>query len=80
MNKSEELANEIIDLVCEVVEENYDITPRILVKGDEIDSPALLNGEVYFDLEEKIGRLIKKHTEQRDTETITIFLKETKTQ
>ena len=80
MDKYEELANEIIDLVCDIIEENYDITPRILVKGDEIDSPALINGEVYFDLEEKIGKLIKKHTEQRDTETITIFLKETKTQ
>ncbi len=80
MDKYEELANEIIDLVSEVVEEYYEITPRILVKGDEIDSPALINGEVYFDLEENIGKLIKKHTELGDKESITIFLKETKTQ
>ena len=47
--------------MCDVIEEYYDITPRILEKGDEIDSPALINGGVYYKLEGDIARLIKKH-------------------
>ncbi len=61
MDKYEKLANEIIDQVCDVIEEYYEITPRILEKGDEIDSPALINGGVYYGLEGDIARLIKKH-------------------
>ncbi|HDL15833.1 MAG TPA: hypothetical protein ENH28_06770 [Euryarchaeota archaeon] len=71
MDKYEELANEIIDQVCDVIEEHYEIVPKILVDGDEIDSPALINGAIYYDLEENIAGLIKKHTELKDKENIT---------
>ena len=60
MNKYEELASEIIDMISDVIEEHYDITPKVLTKGDDIEHPALLNGEVYYNLEDEIAEMIQK--------------------
>ena len=62
MNKYEELASEIIDDVCEIVEEQH---PEIklntkISKEAGIDNPAVICGEQYYDLELKIADLIKR--------------------
>jgi len=66
-NQYEELANRIIDEVSEVVEQQH---PEIKLKTkkskeDGCDSPALIYGEDYYFLEEKIARLIKSFTRRK---------------
>jgi hypothetical protein len=66
MNKYEELASAIIDIVCDVVELHYPkLKPKVLSKDDVIDDPALLNGEVYYNLESEIADLLKKNMRVR---------------
>ena len=60
MNKQEEIANEIIDDVCEVVENNYpELKPKHITDDESIESPALINGTIYYNLESKIADKIK---------------------
>lgn len=60
MNKYEELANEIIDRISEIIEDNYpEITPKCIT-NDDIESPALINGTIYYNLEVEIADKIKK--------------------
>jgi len=60
MNKSEELANEIIERVCGVIEENYpEIKPRSIT-DDDIENPSLINGTIYYDLESEIAGKINR--------------------
>ena len=60
MKKHEELANQIIDRISEVIEENYpEIKPRCITDDDSIESPALINGTIYYDLESEIAEKIK---------------------
>ena len=59
MNKYQELANEIIDKVSEIIEEHYNIKPKNLT-DDNIENPALINGTIYYDLEQEIADKIKK--------------------
>jgi len=62
MNKSEELANKIIDRVCDVIETNYpELTPKHITDDTSIESPALINGTTYYDLEVEIAELIHNH-------------------
>lgn len=58
MNKYQELANEIIELVSSVIEEHYNIQPKNLT-DDNIENPALINGTIYYDLEQEIADKIK---------------------
>lgn len=58
MNKYQELANEIIDKVSEIIEEHYNIKPKNLT-DDNIENPALINGTIYYDLEQEIADKIK---------------------
>ena len=72
MDKYEELANEIIDDICEVVEENYpEIKPRCITDDDSIEEPALINGTIYYDLEcgiaDKIKEFVKKEIKMKFT-------------
>lgn len=61
MDKYEELANEIIDRISDVVEENYpELKPRCITDDKSIESPALINGTTYYDLEDEIANMIKK--------------------
>jgi len=53
------ISNEIIEEVCAVIENNYPIEPKSLT-DDEIESPSLINGIVYYDLENWIADKIKK--------------------
>ncbi|KKM84218.1 hypothetical protein LCGC14_1301460 [marine sediment metagenome] len=60
MDKYEELANRIIDDICEVVENHYpEIKPKCIT-DDEIENPALINGTIYYDLECEIADKIRK--------------------
>jgi len=61
MDKYEELANDIIDRVCDVIEEHYpELKPRCITDDDSIDEPALINGTVYYDLEDEIAGMLRK--------------------
>lgn len=61
MNKHEELANEIIDDVCEIIEEHYpEIKPKCITDDKSIESPALINGTIYYNLESEIADKIKR--------------------
>ena len=59
MDKYEELASEIIDIVSELIEKHYSIKPKNITE-DIIENPALINGTVYYDLESEIADKIKK--------------------
>ena len=59
MDKYEEIANKIIDWVCDVVIEHYDIEPKPLEEKD-LENPALINGTPYYDLECEIADFLKK--------------------
>lgn len=61
-----EIANSIIDQISEVIEEQYGLNPKTLSKGDEIDGPALLNGEVYYALEDEISEKLKEFVLKRN--------------
>ena len=62
MNKYDELANEIIDDVCEIVEEQH---PELnlktkYAKESDVESPAVVVGIQYYNLEDSIANKIKK--------------------
>jgi len=62
MDKFEELANIIIDEVCEVVESQH---PEINLNSEEakesdVESPALIVGVQYYDLETSIANRIRR--------------------
>jgi len=62
VNKYEELSAEIIDEVCEVVEEQH---PELKLKTkyakeSDVDNPAVVVGVGYYDLEDNIANKIKK--------------------
>jgi len=62
MNKYEELANSIIDRVSDVVENQH---PEInlntkIAKESNIESPAVICGVSYYDLESEIAEQIKQ--------------------
>lgn len=66
MNKYEELANEIIDLVSDIVEEQH---PELnlntkTAKECGINSPAVICGSDYYDLEQEIAGMIKKFADK----------------
>lgn len=54
-----ELANNIIDRVSEVIMEHYGIEPKHITDDDSIENPALINGTIYYDLEQEIMDMIK---------------------
>ena len=61
MNKYEELANNIIDTISELVEKHYpEIKPRCITDDDSIENPSLINGTIYYDLEDEIAQKIKE--------------------
>jgi len=62
MNKYEELANEIIDDVCEVVETQH---PELKLKTkyakeSDVENPAVVVGVQYYHLESEIADKIKQ--------------------
>lgn len=62
MNKYEELANRMIDEVCEVVEKQH---PELNLKTEyakesDVEEPAVIVGVQYYDLECYIADEIKK--------------------
>ena len=62
MDDFEELANSIIDEVCEVVEIQH---PEINLNSEEakesdVESPALIVGVQYYDLETSIADKIRR--------------------
>lgn len=60
MDKYEELANEIINRVSDLIEEHYpEIKPRCITDDNSIENPALINGTIYYDLEQEIAEKIK---------------------
>ena len=60
MTKFEELSASIIDEVCEVIHNNYDIKPKCITDDDSIENPALINDTKYYDLEAAIADEIEK--------------------
>ena len=58
MDKYEELANDIIDYVSDMIEDLYNIKPKKLEDSD-MENPALLNGVVYYDMEDTIANKIR---------------------
>ena len=64
MNIYEEESNEIIELVSSVIEEHYGIEPKNIT-DDDIESPALINGTIYYDLESAIADKIKNLVEKK---------------
>jgi len=66
MNKFETIANEIIDDICDVIEENYpELKPRCITDDKSIESPALINGTIYYDLESAIADKIKEFCKKK---------------
>jgi len=63
MNKYEELANSIIEQVCEKIEKHYPELKPKNITDDDIENPDLLNGTIYYDLESDIAEQIKKLSE-----------------
>ena len=62
MDRFEELANIIIDEVCEVAESQH---PEIKLKTkyakeSDVESPALIVGVQYYDLETSIANRIRR--------------------
>ena len=62
MDKYEELANLIIDDVCEVVEQQH---PELnlktkYAKESDVEEPAVIVGVQYYDLEDSIANKIKE--------------------
>ena len=62
MDEFETLANEIIDEVCEAVEEQH---PEIILKTkyakeSDVEDPALIVGIKYYDLESHIAEKLKR--------------------
>ena len=47
----------IIEEVCDVIENHYNIKPKCLT-DDEIENPALINGSPYYELEDKIKEIL----------------------
>ena len=64
-NTKEELACNIIDMVSELIEEHYDIVPKCLT-DDDIENPALINGTIYYDLEDEVVDKIKEFIEKKE--------------
>ncbi len=65
MNIYEELASGIIDDVSEIIENNYpEIKPKHITDDKSIESPALINGTIYYDLEDEIAGKIKSKFEK----------------
>ena len=67
-SKSEELANDIIDYVCDVVETQH---PELklntqIAKECEIEYPAVICGEAYYSLEGDIAGMIMKFVEENE--------------
>lgn len=60
MDKYQEMAALIIDEVCTVIERNYDIEPKNLNEGSDIEDPALINGTQYYDLEDSIVNRMRR--------------------
>ena len=63
MNKYEELANEIIDDVCEIVEEQHpelNLNTEYAKESDVLEDPAVIVGVRYYDLEDRIASKIKE--------------------
>ncbi len=66
MNKYEELANQIIDDVCEVVETQH---PELKLKTkyakeSDVQDPAVIVGVQYYNLEDDIANKIKKFVKE----------------
>ena len=67
MNKYEELANEIIDDVCDVVTIQH---PELKLKTkyakeSDVENPAVVVGVQYYDLECEIADKIKKFVKKQ---------------
>ncbi len=67
MNKYEELANEIIDDVCDVVDIQH---PELnleteYAKESDVENPAIVVGVQYYDLEDKIATKIKEFVKKQ---------------
>lgn len=63
MNKYEELANLIIDKVSEVAEQQHpeiNLNSEYAKESDVLDSPALIVGVAYYNLESEIAGKIKR--------------------
>ena len=56
----EDLAAIIIDKVSDSIQEAYDLNPYSWDGDDNLDSPAIVNGTLYYELESSIGELIKE--------------------
>lgn len=70
MNKYEEIANEIIDDVCEVVEKQH---PELNLKTEyakesDVEEPAVIVGVQYYDLESNIADKIKEFVMKKNKE------------
>ena len=64
----EEKAQEIIQLVSELIMEHYDITPKNLDGTNEIECPAVINGVPYYDLEGEVADIIKELVKNENKE------------
>ena len=67
MDKYEELANRIIDDVCDVVERQH---PELKLKTryaeeSDVENPAVVVGVQYYDLENSIANKIKKFVKKQ---------------
>ncbi len=62
MDELKRLATDIIDDVCDVVEQKYGITPKNFTDDKDLENPALLNGDDYYFLEEHIANKIKQRS------------------
>lgn len=69
MDKYEELAHEIIDKIQEAVMELYDIKPKAL-DDEDLENPALINGEKYFNLEAEIAGMIRRFTQDDENREV----------
>lgn len=65
MKKFEKIANEIIDDVSDVIEQHYpEIKPKCITDDKSIENPALINGTIYYDLEDEIANKIRNLIEK----------------
>ncbi len=67
MDKYEELANRIIDDVCEIVElQHPELTLKTeYAKESDVEDPAVIVGVQYYNLEDSIAGKIKKFVKEQ---------------
>jgi len=62
MDEAQRLSADIIDDVCGIIEEIYAIKPK---PQEDIENPALICGEAYYELEDVIAEKIRSFAKKK---------------